>query len=320
MNAMRKGGKGKSGGKGGWQDGGKGGWQKGGKGDWGNNKGKGKGQYNLGWNGDGWSGDGYQQASSRCWTLSLNKTSKIEKPPGLGFEILRSEDIDDDSELNEEEYPFLQVTGGKKKVKMPNYSKNSVRNQTKTSWKRVTHNDDQKNLRKAVMYFHSKKEAVERKDLNPFIAEKPDQNGWVRIRGVMDSGASESVAPPEMCPHYDIVPSPGSVAGQMYVSASDDTIPNLGEQNLEVVTMLGDEAEVKYQIADVARPLNAVSEICDAGGEQGQHVVFGRHGGAVINLTTGKQTPFTREDGIYLMELWVKPKEVQGAGFTRQGR
>lgn len=130
----------------------------------------------------------------------------------------------------------------------------------------------------------------------------------MKVKGVMDSGASESVAPPNMCPHYPIVPSPGSLVGQKYMSASEDLIDNLGEQNLDIVTEWGKEGQAKYQIAEVSRPLNAVSEICDGGGEQGQHVVFGKYGGVIVNPETGAQTPFSREDGVYTLEFWVKPK------------
>lgn len=137
----------------------------------------------------------------------------------------------------------------------------------------------------------------------------------------MDSGASEGVAPPSMCPHYEIKPSVGSMAGQNYVSASDDLIPNLGEQVLNAETMDGRSCQLKYQMAEVTRPLNSVSEICDAGGPRGQHVVFGRNGGAIINLDTGMHTPFNREEGIYILETWVKPPGDSGeAGFQRQGR
>ena len=150
------------------------------------------------------------------------------------------------------------------------------------------------------------------KELNKFIGQKPDQNGWVKIKGVMDSGASESVAPPEMCPHYPIQPSPGSLSGQNYISASDDLIPNLGEQLLAVVTPNMTEGELKYQMADVTRPLNAVSEICDAGGPEGQYVVFSKYGGAIYNPVSGGTTPFEREEGVYTMEFWVKPKAEAG--------
>ena len=152
------------------------------------------------------------------------------------------------------------------------------------------------------------------------VEYKTVQDGWVRVRGVMDSGASEPVAPPDMCPHCDFVPSPGSIAGQGYVSASDGVMPNLGEQLLDVVTADGYDAQVKYQMANVSRPLNSVSEICDAGGDRGQYVIFGRGGGAIINLETGRQTPFDREEGICMLDLWVKPKAAAGPTcFRRQG-
>ena len=97
------------------------------------------------------------------------------------------------------------------------------------------------------------------------------------------------------------------------MSASDDRIPNLGEQVLSIVTSDGKDGTIKYQVADVSRPLNAISEICDAGGVHGQHVIFGKNGGMIVNLETGRQTPFAREDGVYTLEFWVKP-----TGFARQ--
>ena len=96
-------------------------------------------------------------------------------------------------------------------------------------------------------------------------------------QGVMYSGVSESVAPPSMCPQYEITPSAGSKAGQNYLSASDNLFPNLGEQTLQVVTKNGKDGIIKYEVADVSRPLNAISEICDAGGKDGQHVAFTKH-------------------------------------------
>ena len=140
-----------------------------------------------------------------------------------------------------------------------------------------------------------------------------EEAGWVRVRSVMDSGCGSSVAPPGMCPAYPIEESEGSKRGQEFVSASEDTIPNLGEQKLEVQLDNGDESLFKYQIADVSRALNSITEICDGGHvDYGHHVVFGRKGGMIVNLETGKQTPFEREKNIYCLDYWVKP-------FTRQG-
>jgi len=141
-----------------------------------------------------------------------------------------------------------------------------------------------------------------------------EDQGWVRVRSVMDSGCGVSVAPPGMCPAYPIAESEGSRRGQEFMSASEDTMPNLGEQKLEVVLDSGKSTSIKYQIADVSRALNAVTEICDAGHpDHGNHVIFGRRGGMIVNLETGKRTLFQREGNIYCLDYWVKP-------FTRQER
>jgi len=212
----------------------------------------------------------------------------------------------------DKDFPEQTTGGGKGKERMPrmgNYSKGQVRRTLGGG--RVS---KPKGIKDGSCYLLQK--AAETKPLNPFLAPAPDRNGWVKVTGVMDSGASESVAPPSMCPHYPVEPSPGSISGQKYLSASDDLISNLGQQHLEIVTEDGSEGMAKYQVADVSRPLNAISEICDGGGEHGQVVMFGKYGGEILNLESGKRTPFKREEGVYTWDFWVKPR---GVGFPRQG-
>ena len=104
-----------------------------------------------------------------------------------------------------------------------------------------------------------------------------------------------------MCPTYPITESEGSRRDQQFMSASEDTMPNLGEQKLGVVLDNGGETMIKYQIADV------ITEICDAGHlDFGNHVIFGRRDGMVVNLETGKTTHFQRENNIYCLDYWVK--------------
>ena len=136
----------------------------------------------------------------------------------------------------------------------------------------------------------------------------------------MDSGASESVAHPSMCPQYAVKPSEGSIAGLKYVSASGDVIANLGEQMLDVETDDGMPTMIRYQSADVSRPLNSVSEICDAGGGDGQYVVFSKYGGVIMNLNTGRRTAFDRVDGIYELGLWVRPPSQEASVFPRPAK
>ena len=90
----------------------------------------------------------------------------------------------------------------------------------------------------------------------------------------------------------------GSKAGHSYVSTCGDVIPNLGEQVLDILTD-GKESKVKYQAADVSRALNSISEICDAGGTDGQYVLFTKWGGTILNPETG------RKEGWYIHHGYV---------------
>ena len=96
-------------------------------------------------------------------------------------------------------------------------------------------------------------------------------------------------------------------------------MPNLGEQVLPVTTADGRETNVSYQLADVSRALNSVSEICDAGGEDGQLVLFSKWGGQILNLQSWRKTHFEREGGIYTMGMWVRPPNAASSVFPRQG-
>ena len=131
---------------------------------------------------------------------------------------------------------------------------------------------------------------------------------WVKVDSVMDSGAAAPVAPPSMLPNVKIEPSPGSVRGQNFTSASKHKLKNLGQQRTNACTEEGDPTSVLFQIADVSKPLVSVASIC----ERGNRVIFGKAGGVVQNLTTGKEIPFHRRNGIYILSLWLMDSEDQG--------
>ena len=94
----------------------------------------------------------------------------------------------------------------------------------------------------------------------------------------------------------------------------------MGQQQLHVQTNEGRDATVVYQIAEVSRPLTAVSATCDSG----NWVVYTPQGGFIINCETGRRTHFERNGGIYELDLWVRNEDMQHvgqpAGFHRQGR
>ena len=146
---------------------------------------------------------------------------------------------------------------------------------------------------------------------------REEQGGWTRVRGIVDSGAAQCVAPPDMAPGIPILPSAGSRRGQNYLAANGDRMPNVGEQTLNIMTADGGAAALSFQITGVTRPLLAVSELAD----RGNRVIFGKNGGVIQNLTTGKLTTFPRCGGVYAMDIYIRQNEgAADRGFPRQGQ
>ena len=107
--------------------------------------------------------------------------------------------------------------------------------------------------------------------------------------------------------------SPGSKRGLVYNAAAKGTKP-LTNDGQKFLMMMSDEGKLAtcWQTVEVARPLLSVRQIT----RQGNRVTFGRSGGEIVNLQTGKVTTFGMEGNIYVMDLWIPPSQ----GFTRPGQ
>ena len=140
-----------------------------------------------------------------------------------------------------------------------------------------------------------------------------EQNGWRKIRVVMDSGAAECVAPRDMAPQYRIADSIASRSGVFYTSADGGRLDNLGQQELPIAFDNGTRAMATFQIANVSRPLMSVARIC----ELGNRVLFGASGGVILNLESGQVTPFEKEDGVYVFSMWIPPLSESPFGRPR---
>ena len=136
-------------------------------------------------------------------------------------------------------------------------------------------------------------------------AERWEDKLWVKAKSVVDSGCSTPVAPPTMAPNVPIVPSAASRAGVKYNTAAKTQLKNLGQQHIKACTESGSMTKVLFQIAEVTKPLVSVSAIC----ERGSRVTFGKSGGVVQNLKTGAETPFYKENGIYVLTMWLQDEE-----------
>ena len=133
------------------------------------------------------------------------------------------------------------------------------------------------------------------------------------IEAVVDSGAEETVAPRGWFPSKPRT-SAMSRAGACYRTASGAPVPNLGEQDVQFLTNEGYSAEIPFQLADIERPLIAVSALAKAGNT----VELTEDGGTITHRATGKVTGIQRRGGTYVLRMWVPVDDVQGP-FPRPG-
>ena len=115
-------------------------------------------------------------------------------------------------------------------------------------------------------------------------------SGYRRVKAIVDSGASNSVASGSLAPEVTPTPSEGSRRGQTYAAAAKGSKPlhNEGEKVVQAFTGQGRSVSTTWQVVDVNRPLMSVHQICS----KGNVVVFGESGGYILNLADGSQTPF----------------------------
>ena len=91
-------------------------------------------------------------------------------------------------------------------------------------------------------------------------------------------------------------------------------MPNQGQQRIPMYLDDGIPINAVFQVADVSRPLISVAKMCSLG----NRVIFGGGGGVILNLKTGRQTPFVRKDGVYIFSLWVPPVGNASAAVNSQ--
>ena len=263
------------------------------------------------------------------------------------FFALREED-DDHSEAHLPELiqndlsdaTLVQATGTKK-VRMGRWARLSQREVKKTlrkekkgrSVEKVRNEEEEKEEREllelASLCFADEKDAGEAEEMigipclcpcdTEVFEPRSRRSGWRRLDCVIDSGCGKSVGPVGMS-NDPVVLSAGSKANKVYQVANGHFVRNQGEQLVKGYSEDGEDAAVLFQVANVTRPLIAVSELSD----QGCNVVFGKYGGLIYNKMIGARKRFVRRGGIYEFSLWVQEEPPTEApelakGFRRQG-
>ena len=87
-----------------------------------------------------------------------------------------------------------------------------------------------------------------------------------------------------------------------YQAANGAKIRNLGAQFVKGKTEAGEEASMRFQVAEVTKALGAVGKICEAG----NRVIFDEEGSFIEDKKTGRKTTIRKERGCYFLDLYVK--------------
>ena len=143
------------------------------------------------------------------------------------------------------------------------------------------------------------------------VGEK-GKSQWRRLSVAIDSGACDNVANPEDLPNHTVRETKASQEGHDFVSATGETIPNLGEMQVPAWTREQTLRAMTFQAAPVTKPLGSVKKICKAG----HVVVFDDDGSYIINKSTGEINMLREEGGNYMLDLLIPPEGMNNDGNT----
>ena len=141
------------------------------------------------------------------------------------------------------------------------------------------------------------------------------------MEAVVDSGAVDSVVPPGIF-EGAVRPSAMSKSGKRYHGPDGSPIPNLGQVDVSFRTEENHQCCLTWQVAQIERPLVAVSHLSASG----HKVILGKDGGEIVHTGTGRKIHLHRRGGVYVLRMWVPvPGAERGrdnkaaSGFPRPG-
>ena len=140
-----------------------------------------------------------------------------------------------------------------------------------------------------------------------------EETGWELLEMTVDSGAPETMIPPQAVEVAPTAPSESSKRGVVYEVANGERVPNLGEKRFRASTEEGLVRDLRAQVADINRPLLSVSKLVATG----HTIVFGP-GGSYIHDPNGDHIWMNEAGGMYTLRLWVPKNSKQqqtSAGF-----
>ena len=136
---------------------------------------------------------------------------------------------------------------------------------------------------------------------------------------LVDSGCGNHACHPKKhFKGFDVRPSAGSRTGQVFVTANEAQLPNVGEKVVRFRTMEGEQCQIVVQCTDVAMPIFSTREL----GKTHRTVFADEHEdqGYFEHRRSGSRTKFYSKDGVYFVRIKLTPEVpevVPDKGFVR---
>ena len=128
-----------------------------------------------------------------------------------------------------------------------------------------------------------------------------ESGDWVVVESIVDSGAARSVCPIHFCDSFGTQKPPAGVV-EHFKTATGARVPNEGKRTIRSFGDNGAILSTTYSVADIAVPLDSVSQMCDSGST----VIFNKHGGRVIGSNGAVICQFDRKNDTYVRRSWIQ--------------
>ena len=148
------------------------------------------------------------------------------------------------------------------------------------------------------------------KSVNNINGKEPKYNkeGYRKVRVLFDTGAGESVAPPDEFAEFPVQESEGSRKGWWYESANGEEIQNEGEKVVKTITEEFQNRACVFQVAKVTKPLRSAGQVTKAG----FLAILDGPGceSYLLHKKTNAKTTLKMDSGVYCLDLRVKDPDA----------
>lgn len=128
------------------------------------------------------------------------------------------------------------------------------------------------------------------------------QQGWSRVELTVDSGAGSTAIPPCVAPKEPVQVSETSKLGRQFKTATGQTVSDQGCKKLKVVTDSGVAVSLSSAVADIHKPLLALSDVCRKGG-----ICHFETGNSYIQPKGHEKIWLEETKGLYKLGVWLSP-------------